>query len=93
MTYKGFVDKGWIKPSEPLGLPDGTPVTFSAAKKARASSTSSGKTIKGWKSKSLAELAKAQGTGVLKSIGQLSGDWPEEESVDEFLKSVRKGRR
>ena len=28
MEFKGYVDNGWIKPVQPTGLPDGTPVTI-----------------------------------------------------------------
>lgn len=92
MDFKGYVDKGWIKPTEPMTLPDGTPVTFTRAKKS-ASRNGKSKTIKGWKSRPLSELAKDQGTAPLKSLDQLAGDWPQTESIDEFLKSVRKGRK
>lgn len=97
MNFKGFVDKGWIKPSEPLSLPDGTPVTFTPAKKSRAAASASRRTekskrIHGWATKSLKDLTHEQGTVALKGLDQLAGDWPKGDSIDEFLKSVRKGR-
>ncbi|MEK6703804.1 MAG: hypothetical protein AABZ53_16210 [Planctomycetota bacterium] len=92
MDFKGYVDKGWIKPTEPMKLPNGTPVTFTRAKKS-ASRNGKAMKIKGWKSRSLSELTKDQGTAPLKSLDQLAGDWPRNESIEEFLKSVRKVRK
>ncbi|MEK6702707.1 MAG: hypothetical protein AABZ53_10620 [Planctomycetota bacterium] len=97
MDFKGYVDKGWIKPTEPITLPDGTPVTFKRARPQAATNTPSriekSKAIRGWRARSLKELASEQGVGPLKSLDQLAGDWPKNESVDEFLRSVRKGRK
>jgi hypothetical protein len=97
MEFKGYVDKGWIKPTEPISLPEGTPVVFSAAK-TRASTVRTRKAteqvlIHGWKSQPLADLSRSQGTTPLKSLDQLAGDWPDSNSIDDFLKSVRKGRK
>lgn len=97
MEFKGYVDKGWIKPTEPITLPEGTPVVFSPAKarasKAGSRSCTKAELISGWKSRTLTELARTQGTTPLKSLSQLAGDWPKDESIDEFLRSVRKGRK
>ena len=42
----------------------------------------------------LAEIAKEQGVRPVSSIDELAGDfWPEEESIDEFLETVRNWRR
>jgi hypothetical protein len=90
MSFKGYVDKGWIRPAEPINLPDGTPVTFTRAK---SSSRRGQPSFRNWKSKSLRTLMKEQGVGPLKSLKQLAGDWPAHESLDEFLAFIRKGRR
>ncbi|RJP42047.1 MAG: hypothetical protein C4547_01065 [Phycisphaerales bacterium] len=38
------------------------------------------------------ELAQMQGVEVVDDIEALAGDWPEEDSLDEFLLSLRRSR-
>ena len=91
MDFKGYVDKGWIKPTKPMTLPDGTPVTFTRAKTETRRGERPGRIV-GWRSRSVRDLATEQGTKALRSLAQLAGDWPSSNSIDEFLKSVCRGR-
>ncbi len=96
MDFRGYVDKGWIRPSEPISLPDGTPVTFSRATTRGATGRLRGNgkagPIGGWKSRPLRDLVREQGSKPLRSLDDLAGDWPPGESIDALLRSVRKGR-
>ncbi len=38
------------------------------------------------------ELARQQGVEAVDDIEALAGDWPEEDSLDEFLQSLRRSR-
>ncbi|MBI3467765.1 MAG: hypothetical protein HY000_32555 [Planctomycetes bacterium] len=46
-----------------------------------------------WQQKSIDEFAREQKVQPVPSLDELSGDWPEEDSLDEFLAFIREGRR
>lgn len=94
MDFKGHVEKGWIRPTKPISLPDGTAVTFKRWTGSSKTNRSSAGTqpIRNWTSRPLKDLVREQGTVPLR-IGSLAGDWPKGESIDEFIKSLRKGRK
>ena len=83
MTYQGHIKNGVAVLDVPLSLPDGTPVRIEVE---RTDSDF-------WRKKSLDELAKEQGVGPVEKADQLAGDWPTEDSIDEFLASIREARR
>lgn len=45
-----------------------------------------------WENPSVDELARRQGVAPVTNLDSLGGDWPEDESVDDFLDMVRKVR-
>jgi hypothetical protein len=82
MTVTGTVENGQIILAAPLDLPNGTSVEVEL----RLISAEF------WKGVPLDELAKRQGILAPPALADLAGDWPEEDSIDEFLASVREGR-
>lgn len=46
-----------------------------------------------WQSRSIDQLAAAQQVRAPSSADDLAGDWPEEDSLDAFLKFVQEARR
>jgi len=83
MTYRGHIRNGVAVLDTPVVLPDGTPVRVEVE---QADSDF-------WKGKTVEELAHEQGVKPVQSIDELQGDWPEEDSIDEFLRFVREVRR
>jgi hypothetical protein len=83
MTYRGHIKNGVAVLDTPVSLPDGTPVSVEVAP-ANADF---------WRGKSVEELAREQGVGPIKNLGELAIDWPQDDSVDEFLSLLREVRR
>ena len=83
MTYRGYIRNGVAVLDTPVALPDGTPVRVEVE---RAPSHF-------WASRSIAELALEQGVRPIQNVDELRGDWPQEDSIDEFLEFVREARR
>ena len=83
MTYRGHIKNGVAVLDVPATLPDGTRV--------RVEVEPGGSEF--WVGKSVEELASEQGIGSVKKLAELAIDWPQEESVDEFLALVREVRR
>jgi hypothetical protein len=83
MTYRGHIRNGVAVLDTPTPLPDGTPVRVEVD---RADSAF-------WQNKSVDELAREQQVKPIQSIEELRGDWPEEDSIDEFLAFIREARR
>lgn len=79
-------EHGVLRPEGRLDLPEG----------ARGIAHIRGETPNGtdsfWDHRTIDQLATEQGVGPVRSIDDLVGDWPAEESVDEFLDMVRRGR-
>lgn len=83
MTYRGHIRNGVAVLDTPVTLPDGTPVRIEVD---RAASDF-------WNGKTVEELAREQGVQPIKSVDELRGEWPEEDSIDEFLGFLREVRR
>jgi hypothetical protein len=83
MTYRGHIRNGIAVLDTRIPLPDGTPVRVEVE---CASSDF-------WLKKTAGQLALEQGLKPIQSIDELAGDWPDEDSIDEFLAFVREGRR
>lgn len=81
MTTTGTIEHGRIVLAAPLDLPDGMAVEVSL------------RPLGGfWEKPSLEELARRQDISAPTSPADVAGDWPEEDSLDEFLAQVREGR-
>jgi hypothetical protein len=83
MTVTGKINHGRIELSQPVGLPDGTEVQVDV----RLIGSDFSQNL------SADELARRQQVQPVKSLDDLAGDWPAEDSLDEFLDSIRKARR
>jgi hypothetical protein len=79
MTYLGRVKNGVAILETPDALPEGTRVRVEVEP---AESEF-------WLAKSVETLAEEQGVLPVKAIGDLVIDWPQDESIDEFLALVR----
>ncbi|MBX3315318.1 MAG: antitoxin family protein [Phycisphaeraceae bacterium] len=80
-------EDGVLKPEERLDLPEGA----RGVARIRESQTQNG-ADSFWDHKSIEDLARTQAVAPVRSIDELVGDWPPEESVDDFLDMVRRGR-
>jgi hypothetical protein len=83
MTYRGRIRNGVAEIDSPIPLPDGTEV--------RIEVESNGNTF--WQSKTVADLVREQGVPTLRAASELTGDWPEDDSIDDFLTFIREARR
>lgn len=98
--YRGIIHNGVIKPFEPMDFPEGTEVAFHEVGNGAG-------TMRTWpqganwagadervrSGYSIEQLAKEQGVQPVASLDELSGDWPESDEIEEFLRSVREWRR
>jgi len=82
MTYRGHMLNGVAVLDTPADLPDGTPVQIAVERVDSAF----------WQSKTLEDFAREQGVQPVRSLDELAGDWPEEDSIDELLTLLRKVR-
>jgi hypothetical protein len=83
MTYRGHIQNGVAVLDTPVDLPDGTPVRIEVER--------AGPEF--WQNKSDSVLAREQNVQPLQDIRELTGDWPDEDSIDDFLKFLREARR
>lgn len=83
MTYRGHIKNGVAILDTPADLPDGTAVRIEIE-------PDNGDF---WRGKSVAELAQEQNVCPPRSLDDLAGDWPKEDSVDEFFDLVGKIRQ
>lgn len=94
MDFRGIFENGHIRPTEPTPLPDGTVVEFHALSHdddaAHESLRSSDAQARA--NKSIEEIAEAQGVKPLRSGDDLRGDWPDDDSIDDFLAWLRQSR-
>jgi hypothetical protein len=82
MTYRGHIKNGVAVLDNPGELPEGTAVVIQPLG------------IFGFQENlSIAQLLVRQEVRPVAELADLAGDWPEDESLDEFLSSVREGRR
>jgi hypothetical protein len=82
LIIRGHIKNGVAVLDEPVGLPEGTAVRIEVDRDFASF----------WRSKTLAELAEEQSVEPLKSLDDLAGSWPADESIDDFLASIRKAR-
>jgi hypothetical protein len=82
MTYLGRIKNGVAVLDSPVTLPDGTRVRVEV--ESAESDFWSGRTVE--------ELAREQGIQPINDLTELAIDWPQEDSVDEFLALVREVR-
>ena len=79
MTYRGHMQNGVAVLDAPANLPDGTPVRIEVE---RVESPF-------WQNKSIAELLEDRAPSSAHTLEDLAGDWPEEDSIDQFLAFIR----
>ena len=82
MTYRGHILNGVAVLDTPVHIPDGTPVRI-AVEQCDAEF---------WRNKSVEKLASEQGVQPIARFDELAGDWPKEDSLEDFLTLVRKVR-
>jgi hypothetical protein len=82
MTYHGHIKNGVAVLDERVNLPDGTPLRVEVERI----------DANFWRNKSAEDLARAQGVKPCFDPGDLAGDWREDESIDDFLAMIRRGR-
>jgi len=83
MTMTGKITNGRIELSERVNLPEGTEVHVNVTPLESSF----------WANLSAEELARRQKVMPIKGPDDLAGDWPPEDSLDDFLKMVREVRR
>jgi hypothetical protein len=83
MIYRGHIKNGVVVFDEPHTIPEGAAVRLTPLDQAHSSF---------WQSKTLDELCAEQSVKPLTSMKDLAGDWPEEDSIDDFLAWIRKVR-
>jgi hypothetical protein len=83
MTYRGHIKNGVAVLDTPAGLPDGIRVRVEVESPASEF----------WAGKTIEDLAGEQHVEPAGRIDDLVIDWPEEDSVDEFLAMVQEARR
>lgn len=97
MEYRGTFENGMIRPDEPVALPEGTAVEFQPVSRERPGFADElqGEQRFGRFHDNLTvdELARRQGVTGPVEWSRFGGIWPENESIDEFLEMVRRGRR
>ena len=82
MTYRGRIKNGVAVLEQKAALPEGTAVLIQPA-----DAFSFNENL------SLAELMQRQQVQPISATSDLAGDWPAEDSLDDFLAEVREGRR
>jgi hypothetical protein len=82
MTYHGHIKNGVAVLQGSVALPDGTPVRIEVDRLGADF----------WEGKRAEQLAREQGVAPCADPTDLTGDWPAEESVDDFLALIRRSR-
>jgi hypothetical protein len=82
MTYRGHIKNGVAILDSRVELPDGTRVRVEVEK---ADSDF-------WENKTIDDLARQQGVDHPQKLTDLRFDWPDDESIDDFLNLVREVR-
>ncbi|MEK6703121.1 MAG: hypothetical protein AABZ53_12720 [Planctomycetota bacterium] len=93
MDFRGIFDHGIIRPTEPISLPQGTEVDCRAVSPANGVKPVDATADGFWARKSIEELAREQQVTPIRSLDDLRGDWPADESIDDFIHSFREDRR
>ncbi|MCE9590728.1 MAG: hypothetical protein K8S99_09415 [Planctomycetes bacterium] len=81
-TIRGYIMNGVVVLDESVNLPDGTPILIEV-ERVDASF---------WRDKSAVELAREQNVHPCVDPADLAGDWPADESVDDFLAMIKRSR-
>jgi hypothetical protein len=87
------VENGIIKPEQAIRLHDGDRGTLRMTDPATTNEKKHIDRGEFWKNKSVAELAAEQQVKPGARLSDLRGDWPADESIDEFLAEVRRWRQ
>jgi hypothetical protein len=82
MTYRGHIKNGVAVLEGAVALPDGTPVRVEVDRL----------DADFWAGKSAEQLAREQGVAPCDDPHDLTGDWPINESIDDFLSLIRRSR-
>jgi hypothetical protein len=82
MIYHGHMKNGEAVLDTTVGLPDGTPVRVEVE---RTDPTF-------WQNKNVRQLAIEQGVKPCTDPADLAGDWPVDESIDDFLALIKRSR-
>jgi hypothetical protein len=83
MTINGHIQDGVAVPDTPVQVPDGTPVLIQLVPTEGVF----------WQNKSAAQHAEEQGVQPIQDVEELAGDWPPEDSIDDFLAFLREIRK
>jgi hypothetical protein len=83
MIYRGHMKNGVAVLEPPVTLPDGTAVRVEVEPS----------DSRFWQGSTIQELAEEQGVLPLDRVESLAIDWPEEDSIDEFLALLREVRQ
>lgn len=83
MTFHGRIRNGVAVLDTPVSIPDGTPV--------RIEVDSTNESF--WRNRKIEELAREQNVATHPTLDDLAGDWPADDSIDEFLNLIREARR
>jgi hypothetical protein len=95
MSLEGRIQDGAVVFDQPVPLAEGTRVRVepvSVPPDRNGDRESLVGTPSFWMKRSVEELAAEQKPQPLNNLNELGGEWPEEDSVDEFLALVRKVR-
>jgi hypothetical protein len=82
MIYRGRMLNGVAVPEVPADLPDGTPVEIDVLKQQSEF----------WRNRDVESLSREQQVTAIQSLEELAGDWPEEDSIEDFVALVREVR-
>lgn len=83
MTLYGHIQSGVAVPDTPIQVPHGTPVFIHVFPEGAAF----------WENKTIDQLAEEQCVRPIEDPSELVGDWPPEDSIDEFLAFLREVRK
>lgn len=83
--FQFVYEQGVLKPEGRLDLPEG-------ARGIARIRESNGHSDGFWNNTTIEQLKKAQSPLPVTSLDDLAGDWPAEDSLDDFLESVKRGR-
>jgi hypothetical protein len=82
MSYRGHIRNGVAVLDDGVKLAEGSEVVVQPVEAPSF-----------WDAPTVQELAQRQRTRPWSDLSELAGDWPAEDSVDEFLAAVKRARR
>ena len=94
MTYRGYVKNGVVLINDPVRLPDGTEVSVCPVAGSHPDQPEACGDVDSafWQTLSVSALAEQQQVPPAQSLEELAGDWPEDESLDDFFESLHRDR-